>query len=235
MQNNTQNNMDDKILKHLEFIQSTINRMSTNSFIIKGWAITLVGIILGLNKLEGNYVFEKSFYSFPIEMVIILLIIFLFWFINAYFLQQERRYIYIYSKTIEQLNLNSQASNSNSLILDMNYKNYVTSTNSKKVYYVILIVSFLFVFISYFLFDQVVFKIIFSIVFLLISFFSITYILPEEYLCKYWACFIGRTLISVYGTMIVLLLLINHSMFNIVSKDKLEKDQCECVIKTNKK
>ena len=52
--------MDDKILKHLEFIQNTINRMSTNSFIIKGWAIALVGIILGLNKLEGNYIFKKT-------------------------------------------------------------------------------------------------------------------------------------------------------------------------------
>lgn len=227
--------MDDKILKHLEFIQGTINRMSTNSFIIKGWAITLVGIILGLNKLEGKYIYEKSSYNFPIEMLVILLIIFLFWFTNAYFLQQERRYIYIYSKTIEQFNSSPQGSNSNSLILDMNYKNYNTTSISDKFYYVILAVSLLFAIISCFLFDQVVFKIIFPIVFILISSFSITYILPKEYLCKYWTCFIGRTIISVYGTMIVLLLLVNHSMFNIKSKDKIEKVECECIVKTNKK
>lgn len=227
--------MDDKTLKHLEFIQNTINRMSTNSFIIKGWAITLVGIILGLNKLEGNYIFKKSFYNFPIEMVILILIIFLFWFINAYFLQQERRYIYIYSKTIEPFNPNSPSSN-NTLILDMNYKNYDTSWSiSSKFYYCISVISILCAFVSYFLFDQVIFKIIFTVVFVLISLFTITYILPNQYLCKYWACFMGRTIISVYGTMIVLLLLANHSMFNIESKIKAKKTECECVIKNNNK
>lgn len=226
--------MDDNRLKHLEFIQNTINRMSTNSFLIKGWAITLVGIILGLNKLEGNYIFKKSFYNFPTEMVIVLLIIFLFWFINAYFLQQERRYIYIYSKTIEPFNLNSQGSNN--LILDMNYKNYDTSSsNSSMPYYCISIVSVLCAFISSFFFDQVVFKIIFTIVFILSFLFTITYTLPNKYLCKYWACFMGRTIISVYGTMIVLLLLANHSMFNIESKTKNEKTECECIIKNNSK
>lgn len=227
--------MDDKTLKHLEFIQNTINRMSTNSFIIKGWAITLVGIILGLNKLEGNYIFKKSFYNFPIEMVILILIIFLFWFINAYFLQLERRYIYIYSKTIEPFNPNSQSSN-NTLILDMNYNNYNTSSsNSNTLYYCILAVSLLFTFLSFFFFDQVVFKIIFTVVFVLTSLFTITYTLENKYLCKYWACFMGRTIISVYGTMIILLLLANHSMFNIESNIKAKKIECECIIKNNSK
>ena len=116
--------MDDKILKHLEFVQNTINRMSTNSFLIKGWAITLIGIIFGLNKLEGNYLFEFSNYNFPVEITIIILIILLFWFTNAYFLQQERRYIFIYSKIIEQFN-----NPNNNLILDMNYRNYISSSN----------------------------------------------------------------------------------------------------------
>lgn len=229
--------MNDQTLKHLEFIQSTINRMSTNSFIIKGWAITLVGIILGLNKLEGNYIYEKSFYNFPIEMVIILLIIFLFWFVNAYFLQQERRYIYIYSKTIEQINPNSQGSNT-SLILDMNYKNYLPSSQNKIVSKYFFIGSFLIAVIceciSYWIFDELIIKIISAVLIILITLFIITYKLPKKYLCEYWSCFIGRTIMSVYGTMTVLLLLTNHSMFNIESKVKAEKTECECVIKKNK-
>ena len=32
----------EKKLKHLEFIQNAINRMASNSFIIKGWCITLI-------------------------------------------------------------------------------------------------------------------------------------------------------------------------------------------------
>jgi hypothetical protein len=33
--------MMDAKLKHLEFIQAVISRMSTSSFIFKGWAITI--------------------------------------------------------------------------------------------------------------------------------------------------------------------------------------------------
>ena len=40
------NRMGDEKIKHLEFIQSVISRMSQNSFAIKGWAITLVSAIL---------------------------------------------------------------------------------------------------------------------------------------------------------------------------------------------
>jgi hypothetical protein len=223
--------MEDKILKHLEFVQNTINRMSTNSFIIKGWAITLVGLILGLNKLEGKYLFQNFNYNFPIEMAVILLIIILFWFTNAYFLQQERRYIYIYTKTIERF----KTGNSSNLILDMNYKKYINSSSSKTIYYVIIVASILCTIISYFLFAQIVFKIIVPLICTLISLFTLSYLLPSKYLCNFWACFIGRTIISIYGIMIVLLLLINHSIFNTKSKDNIEKAKCECIVKTYNK
>lgn len=199
--------MDDKVLKHLEFIQNTINRMSTNSFLIKGWAIALVGIIIGLNKLEGNYVFESR-YNLPIEMVVILLLIFLFWFTNAYFLQQERRYIYIYSKTIEL---------KKDITLSMNYADYVPTVSSKCKNIVLkaLIILFIVVAIVSFLFiDSFFLKVISAVVLSLASLFTVTYLIPTKYFCQYWTCVIGRTIISVYGTMIVLLLLINHSRFN---------------------
>ena len=32
-------------LKHLEFIQATIARMATNSFLFKGWAITIAAAL----------------------------------------------------------------------------------------------------------------------------------------------------------------------------------------------
>ena len=34
--------MNENKLKHLEFIQNIITRMNSNSFVIKGWSITLV-------------------------------------------------------------------------------------------------------------------------------------------------------------------------------------------------
>lgn len=67
-------------LKHLEFIQNTISRMAHNSFLLKGWAITLLGALLGLNKDD-------------IDLKIIGIAIFLilmFWALDAYFLAQER-------------------------------------------------------------------------------------------------------------------------------------------------
>lgn len=42
-------------LKHLEFIQNTITRMAHNSFLLKGWATTLVVSIFGLNKSDIDF------------------------------------------------------------------------------------------------------------------------------------------------------------------------------------
>ena len=45
-------------MKHLEFIQNVITRMNSNSFLIKGWAITLVSALFALaaNGSNINYV-----------------------------------------------------------------------------------------------------------------------------------------------------------------------------------
>lgn len=220
--------MDDKVLKHLEFIQNTINRMSTNSFIIKGWAITLIGVIISFTEIEGKYLFYNSTYNFPIEMVILLLVIVLFWSFNAYFLQQERRYISIYTKTIEQFNSN------NSLILDMNFENYFPSNSNKRIYWISSFLCFLGFIFSVTFIDEMIFKIIFSVALVFLSIFFVTYVMPKNQLCKYWTCFIGRTIVSIYGTMIILLLLVNHSMFNDPSKKTATKITCQCEIKYSK-
>jgi hypothetical protein len=228
--------MIDKILTHLEFIQNTINRMSTNSFLIKGWAITLIGIIFGLNKLEGNYLFEFSDYNFPVEITIIILIILLFWFTNAYFLQQERRYIFIYTKTIEQFNTPT-----NNLILDMNYSNYINSSNpplldktKKTIVTIIISVYLIGLIVSLLTLESTFLKILIPVALTLISTFLITYFILNHYLCEFWACFIGRTIMSVYGSLIVIVLLLNHSMFNSDLKRESEKEKCECVVKINR-
>ncbi|WP_454045329.1 hypothetical protein [Chryseobacterium sp. Marseille-Q8038] len=80
--------MNDNKLKHLEFIQNTINRMSTNSFVIKGWCITIFAAVYTLSNKES----DKSY------NIINYLIIPLFWYLNAYFLQLERKYRILYNK-----------------------------------------------------------------------------------------------------------------------------------------
>ena len=46
--------MDAK-LKHLEFIQDVITRMNSNSFLLKGWCVTLMSVLFALSARDtGN-------------------------------------------------------------------------------------------------------------------------------------------------------------------------------------
>lgn len=66
-------------LKHLEILQATSTRMAGNSFLIKGWCITLVAAILALASQGNNQ--RIIFVNYlPIVM---------FWLLDAYFLRQE--------------------------------------------------------------------------------------------------------------------------------------------------
>ena len=79
--------MENNKIKHLEFIQSTITRMNQNSFQIKGWKITLVSALLALYASS-----EKVVY-----ILIAIVPTIVFWFLDAYYLQQERRFRGVYN------------------------------------------------------------------------------------------------------------------------------------------
>lgn len=74
-------------LKHLEFIQAVIARLANDSFLMKGWALTVSGAIFG---------FAASHLSWPIATVGLLPAI-TFWFLDSYFLRQERLYRSLYN------------------------------------------------------------------------------------------------------------------------------------------
>lgn len=75
------------MLKEIEIIQDIIKRMAFNSFMIKGWAITLVVVSLLLKRTE---------YQVWIAFIPLLV----FWFLDAYFLWQERMYRKLYEWVI---------------------------------------------------------------------------------------------------------------------------------------
>jgi hypothetical protein len=77
----------DTNVKHLEFIQNIITRMNTNSFQIKGMAITIVSAFLAIYAASPKFMFI-FFAIFPT---------FLFWFLDAYYLQQEKKIRGIYN------------------------------------------------------------------------------------------------------------------------------------------
>ncbi len=82
----------EKKIKHLEFIQEVINRMAKNSFLIKGWCITIVAALFAAtNKtMDSKYT------------VICLFIIFIFWILDSYYLYQERLFIKHYNSIIKR-------------------------------------------------------------------------------------------------------------------------------------
>ncbi len=80
--------MDNKI-KHLEFIQNIIVRMSKNSFSLKGWAVTLVSGLFMVGIIVGTSI---------LACLVVLLPIIFFWILDSYYLLQERRYRSLYDK-----------------------------------------------------------------------------------------------------------------------------------------
>lgn len=78
--------MDAKI-KHLEFIQNIINRMASNSFLIKGWTVVLVSALFVLSGKESKVYFVYLAY-FPVII---------FWILDGYFLWQERLFRRLYN------------------------------------------------------------------------------------------------------------------------------------------
>ena len=79
--------MDNKI-KHLELVQDVISRMASNSFMLKGWAVTLVSGIFVLATKDT----DKLYFLVAYIPVII------FWGLDSYYLLQERLYRSLYDK-----------------------------------------------------------------------------------------------------------------------------------------
>jgi len=111
-------NMEDKLtlkeymLKEIEIIQDIIKRMAFNSFMIKGWAITLVVVTL---LLKGT--------RFQVLIAFIPLLV--FWFLDAYFLWQERMYRELYNWVI------SNRLKTDEHLFDMNAYRFKDNVQSK--------------------------------------------------------------------------------------------------------
>src|SRR6266478_1856334 len=79
-------------LKHLEFIQAVVNRMSGNSFLLKGWSVTLVAALFALAARDAN----KNY------VIVAYVPVLVFWLIDAYFMSQERLFRSLYDRTREK-------------------------------------------------------------------------------------------------------------------------------------
>jgi len=78
----------DRKLKHLEFTQNVINRLSTNSFLLKGWSVVLVSALFVLSSRDSDQSFIFLAYIPSVA----------FWGLDGYFLWQERVYRELYNR-----------------------------------------------------------------------------------------------------------------------------------------
>lgn len=77
----------EKKYNHLNMIQGIINRMASNSFALKGWAVTLVAGIFALSSKDA----DKTYFLIAYVPIII------FWILDSYYLWQERLFRDLYN------------------------------------------------------------------------------------------------------------------------------------------
>lgn len=77
---------DERKHKHLELIQGVINRLSTNSFLLKGWSVVLVSALFALSAADSRPAFVFLAYI-PATV---------FWGLDGFFLWQEKLYRKLY-------------------------------------------------------------------------------------------------------------------------------------------
>lgn len=75
-------------LEHLKFVQAVIARMSTNSFLLKGWTVTLVAALFAFGAKEADRTF----------VVIAWVPVLVFAGLDAYYLWRERLFRLLHNK-----------------------------------------------------------------------------------------------------------------------------------------
>lgn len=82
--------MSEKIA-YLTMVQSVVSRMASNSFLVKGWTITLFSALLALAVTNQNKIY------LPINFIPL----FAFWYLDYYYLRQERLFRKLYEHAIK--------------------------------------------------------------------------------------------------------------------------------------
>lgn len=80
----------EKIIKHLEMIQAVINRLGSNSFLLKGWSMT---VIVTTMVLIARYDMQN-----PYIVLAVMFPVLGFWILDGYFLWQERLFRQVYDE-----------------------------------------------------------------------------------------------------------------------------------------
>lgn len=83
---------------HLQIIQNTIDRMASNSFIIKGWSLTAFGGLFTLYITNQDKNWSHNL------LLLTLICALIFWGHDAYYLKIERQYRSLYKDVLKTKN-----------------------------------------------------------------------------------------------------------------------------------
>ena len=91
MSNKNKIDLNAAMIKEIDLVQACINRMSQNSFYLKGWMITLLGILLALKP--SNIVLV----NFALILITVAI-----WYLDSSYLRYEKQYRELYKWVITE-------------------------------------------------------------------------------------------------------------------------------------
>lgn len=103
--------LDEVQFREINLIQDIIKRMANNSFLVKGWSVTLVVVTMLLKGTSSH-------------ILIAFIPVIAFWILDAYYLRQERMYRELYKWVI------ANRLNSSEHIYDMNARRFESDVDS---------------------------------------------------------------------------------------------------------
>ncbi len=107
----------DVLHKEIDLIQACISRMAHNSFMIKGWSITLVAVVLALAGKVTN----------PVPICLVMLVPLLsFWWLDTFFLRTERMYREMYKWVLKK-----RAEGNDEMLYDLDPRRFKEKVDSR--------------------------------------------------------------------------------------------------------
>ncbi len=101
------------LIEHMKMTQDIIARMNKNSFQLKGWMLTIVAACLALFGSSSNV----AYIWVAIAPTIV------FWFLDTFYLREERKYVAIHGKLVKVFN--GEESLKNVKFFDLSAKEYI--------------------------------------------------------------------------------------------------------------
>ena len=84
----------EEVIQHLQMIQAVIARMNSNSFSLKRWGLAfLLALIFLISNTEADQLIVALIGSITIMV---------FWYLDSFYLWQERGYVALYNKIRQQ-------------------------------------------------------------------------------------------------------------------------------------